>query len=90
MVLRQAGYVVHEAYSLPEALKEALPDCIDVVLICHSVPRDNAEHLISALRAVRKSLPIVCVTLQGFQALEDCIAVANSPSELLNAVLRAA
>jgi len=91
MVLRRSGYAVEEAYSLAKAFQRVQSDAIDLLSICHTIPADDQNKLIASVRAVRRLLPILCITAQEFACPADgCVTVANSPLELLYAVLLAA
>lgn len=49
-VLRQAGFVVDEAFDVNDALKIAKSDSIDAMVICHTVSRSEQRFLISSVR----------------------------------------
>jgi CheY-like chemotaxis protein len=86
-VLRHWGYHVEETFSLPEALKRAQSDSIDVILICHSVPDNGIEKLVTAVRKTRALMPILCMRTHpyGF-APRTCVLVENTPIAILNAL----
>src|SRR5690348_7519737 len=91
MVLRQAGYAVEEAYSIEQALARAKSDVIDLLLICHTIPASDQLKLINTVQRWRRWLPVVCVTNEEFAcAVDDCVAVQNSPVELLEGARSAA
>lgn len=90
MILRHAGFMIDEAFTTRAALAMVKADSIDGILICHTVPRKEQRKLISAVRDVRKLLPIICVSdLQSFCAEPGCLATSNSPAELIDVVKRA-
>jgi hypothetical protein len=47
LLLQGAGYVVDEAYEPSDALSGAQCDCVDVLLICHTVPNSERRWLIA-------------------------------------------
>jgi hypothetical protein len=50
-ILRSAGYQIVEVYSLDDALRFARLDAIDVLLICHTVPKEEQCKLTLSVRA---------------------------------------
>lgn len=84
-VLRGASYGVDERYSIDDALSLLRSAEIDLVLICHTVPKDDQEKLVAAARSVRSSLPVLCISVGEFaSAISGCDAVRNTPVELLD------
>jgi DNA-binding response OmpR family regulator len=89
LILRRAGYVVEEVYERTAALSQAQSDTVDVLLICHTVPKVETQWLIANIRENRKLIPILCLTLSIHEVPDDvCIGVENDPEELLNALRR--
>jgi hypothetical protein len=87
LLLKGAGYVVNEAYERTAALSRAQCDSIDVLLICHTVPKAEKRWLIINVREKRRLLPILCLTFGIHELPSDyCIRVRNDPEELLNAL----
>lgn len=86
-VLRHSGYQVEEAFSVAEALTRAQSDSIDAILICHGVPADGVERLVTAVRKTRALMPILCMRTHpyGF-AHRTCVSVENTPIAILNAL----
>ena len=86
-VLRHSGYQVEETFSLAEALTRAQSDSIDAILICHSVPDNGVERLVTAVRKTRALMPILCMRTHpyGF-APRTCVSVENTPIAILNAL----
>lgn len=86
-VLRNSGYDVEETFSVEEALERAQSDSIDAVVICHSVPHDEIEKLVTTVRETRKLMPILCMRthLHGFMPA-TCVSVDNSPVAILHAL----
>jgi DNA-binding response OmpR family regulator len=86
-VLRRAGYEVEEVYSTGEALSRIQSDNVDLLLICHTVRKHDQEKLVAAVRSMRSSLPILCVSIQELaSAISGCDPVRNTPMELLEGV----
>ena len=87
LLLRGAGYVVKEAYSLEKAVKVVEKDFLDAMLICHTVPRRDQQVLISAVREKSLQMPILCLRAYVYESVpKTCIAVDSDPEALLNAV----
>lgn len=84
-VLRKSGYNVEETFNVEEALERAQSDAIDALLICHSVPDDEIEKLVTAVRETRKLMPVLCMrTHQYGFAPPTCVSVENSPIAILH------
>jgi DNA-binding response OmpR family regulator len=88
LILRRAGYVVEEVRERTAALSRAQCDSVDLLLICHTVPKVETQWLIANVRETRKLMPILCL---GIHEVPDdgCIGVENDPEELLNALRQA-
>ena len=87
LLLQASGYMVHEAYERTGAVSRAQCDTVDVLLICHTVPKSERRWLVTNVREKRSLLPILCLTLGIYEVVGDgCIAVENDPEELLNAL----
>jgi CheY-like chemotaxis protein len=90
LILRAAGYRVKEAHTVDKAINLVAEDFIDAVLICHTVPREDQQVLISAARRKRPLMPILCLRSYAYESVaKTCIAVDNDPEALLNAVRKA-
>jgi CheY-like chemotaxis protein len=90
LILRGAGYLVEEAYTVDKAINLVAEDFIDAMLICHTVPRKGQQILISAARRKRSLMPILCLRSYDYESVpRTCIAVDNDPEALLNAVRKA-
>src|ERR1044071_1009503 len=87
LILRNAGYLVDEAYSVDKAINLVEADAIDAVLICHSVTRNEQQALISTARKKRRLMPVLCIRSYAYEsAPQTCIPVDNEPEVLLNTV----
>lgn len=87
VLLRGAGYIVDEAYERTAALSRAQCDSVDVLLICHTVPKSQRRWLIANVREKRQLMPILCLTVGIHQVPDDgSIGVENNPEDLLNAL----
>jgi CheY-like chemotaxis protein len=87
LILRDAGYLVDEAYSVDKAINLVEADSIDAVLICHTVPRNDQQALISTVRKKRRLMPVLCIRSYAYEsAPQTCIAIDNEPEVLLNTV----
>jgi DNA-binding response OmpR family regulator len=87
MILRQAGYVVHETTILATALSKMGSDPIDGVLICNSIPRKEQEWFVTQVTNKRRLLPILCIKSHPYdQCVRGCTRVDGEPESLLTAV----
>lgn len=90
MLLRHAGFVVDEAYTLAGVLSLVTSDSIDAVLLCHTIPRNECRWLISSIRDVRRLLPIICIKAGIYDSPQDeCLITTNEPADLLAVLGRA-
>lgn len=60
-VLRTAGYVVKPVVSLTQAFHQFLKGDFDLVLLCHSIPLQERDRLICAIRASGSPVAILVV-----------------------------
>ena len=89
MVLRSSGHAVEECYTTADALK-LLSDSIDILLICHTIPAQERNALISSARKKREQMPIFCITSNEFSKISDhCQAISNLPAPMLEAINKA-
>lgn len=86
-LLRQAGFVVDEAYNLNAALALVASDLVDILVLCHTIPGNEQRWLISQVRNERWLIPIICIHMRDYELAENgCVRVSNDPVELLDAV----
>lgn len=86
-VLRSAGYLVRSAPSIDGAIEELDRD-FDLVLLCHSIPVQDRDRLINAIRSTNSQIPIYLVApaSNNYQAgLVDGI-LSSRPQDLLTAI----
>jgi hypothetical protein len=89
MILRQAGYVVHETTILATALSKMGSDPIDGVLICNSIPRKEQEWFVTQVTNKRRLLPILCIKSHPYdQCVRGCTRVDGEPDALLAGLSR--
>jgi DNA-binding response OmpR family regulator len=87
LILRDAGYVVEEAYSVDKAIRLATADSIDATLICHTIPKRDQQLLIAVIRENRTLMPVLCIRADADESVgRTCIAVDSEPVGLLNAL----
>jgi DNA-binding NtrC family response regulator len=87
IILESAGFDVIEAYSVSDALRLAQSDAVDLVLICHTLPKPEQKRLIAAIRERRRLMPVLCVIAHDFViAADSCIITDNAPHLLLDAL----
>lgn len=61
LVLQSAGYIVESASSLKEAVDLFLAGDFDLVLLCHSIPTKDRDHLTCLIRAKGSLTPVVSI-----------------------------
>jgi CheY-like chemotaxis protein len=86
-VLRTAGFTVVPAFSPRQAIDEFMRGDFDLVLLCHSIPGDARERLVSGIREHTSRTPIVSVaSFDGhFDGFADA-TVENDPNLLINSL----
>jgi hypothetical protein len=90
LILRQAGFLVDEAFNLRNAIALAASDSIDALIICHTLSKQEQRQLISSARKLRTLLPIICIAADNYDPpSQGCINTHNRPAELLGAVASA-
>jgi len=84
LILRGAGYLVDEAYTVDRAISLVEADSIGAILLCHTIPRDEQKLLISAVREKRRLTPILSIRSYAYETPPPtCVAVDNDPEALL-------
>jgi DNA-binding response OmpR family regulator len=87
MLLRDAGYDVKEAFSVDKAVDLVASDSIDLVLICHTIRKNDRQVLITNVRKKPRLLPVLCIRSYAYEyAPPTCVAVDNDPDSLLKTV----
>jgi DNA-binding response OmpR family regulator len=87
MLLRHAGFVVDEAFNIMGVLGLVKADSVDAVVLCHTIPGREQRWLISSVRKVHRSLPIICIKGNDYDSpTEDCLITANEPVDLLEVI----
>ena len=61
LVLQSAGYIVESASTLKEAVDLFQAGDFDLVLLCHSIPIKDRDHLTCLIRATGSLTPIVSI-----------------------------
>jgi DNA-binding NarL/FixJ family response regulator len=90
LLLRGAGFHVIEVYSCAGALQLARSDSVDILLICHSVPKTEQRKLTEAVRGERRLMPILCIVPTTFVIPPDgCLPIDNEPALLVDAIEQA-
>jgi CheY-like chemotaxis protein len=86
-ILSRAGYAVEESDSVNKAIYLVESDLIDAVLICHTVPKIEQQLLVTAVKAKRRLLPVLCLRGYSYESnIKECTVIDNDPAALLNAV----
>ena len=87
LLLRNAGFLVEEAYTVEKAITLVEADSIDAVLICHTIPKEKQRILISFVRENRRLMPILCIRSYAYETAPwTCTAVDKDPEMLLKVV----
>jgi DNA-binding response OmpR family regulator len=74
LVLQSAGYIVESASSLKEAAARFQAGDFDLVLLCHTIPMKDRDHLTCLIRATGSLTPVVSIT----RNLGACDAFVNA------------
>ena len=85
-VLRSAGYTVVSVMSIGEAMAKFLYGDFDLVLLCHTISKEDKERLAKVIRARGAQTPIVSVE-DGTGVSGDGVAdkiLPKDPSRLLD------
>ncbi|HXA84632.1 MAG TPA: hypothetical protein VNZ47_06130 [Candidatus Dormibacteraeota bacterium] len=91
LILRNAGFLVEEARTVDKAINLVEADSIDVMLICHTIAKNDQQVLVSAVREKRRLMPILCLRSHAYDSVpRTCTAVDNDPEVLLNTIKLAA
>ena len=90
LVLERAGFEVIEAFCVSDALRLAQSDAVDLVLMCHSVPRAEQKLLLAGIRNHRRLMPVFCVIAHDFVMLADSGRPTTAPLLLVDALRQAA
>ena len=77
LVLQSAGYIVESALSLKEAVDRFQAGDFDLVLLCHSIPTKDRDHLTCLIRATGSLTPVVSIA----RNLGECDAFVHATLE---------
>jgi CheY-like chemotaxis protein len=77
LVLQSAGYIVESASSLKEAVARFRAGDFDLVLLCHSIPMKDRDHLTCLIRATGSLTPVISIA----RNLGACDAFVNATLE---------
>lgn len=90
LVLERAGFEVIEAFCVSDALRLAQSDAVDLVLMCHTVPKAEQKLLLAGIRNRRRLMPVLCVIAHDFVTLVDPAVPTAAPQLLVDALRQAA
>jgi DNA-binding response OmpR family regulator len=91
MLLENAGFEVIEAYSVCDATRLAQSDAVDLVLVCHTVPKAELKLLLAAIRERRRLMPVLSVIAHDFVVpAEPGSGLETAPQLLVDALRHAA
>jgi CheY-like chemotaxis protein len=87
LALQAEGYIVESASSLEEAVDRFQAGDFDLVLLCHSIPMKDRDHLTCRIRATGSLTPVVSIA----RSLGECDAfvhaiLEDSPNKFLAGV----
>ena len=83
-VLQAAGYVVVSTHSLKDAMAKFLHGDFDLVILCHSLPVEQREHLTYFIREQTSLTPIISISPNwGQHDLFTDVTIDNDPNELV-------
>jgi CheY-like chemotaxis protein len=87
-ILRRAGYIVDSEYSVKDAINRFKHGDFDLVLLCHSIPVQERDRLISSIRAFGSLTPIVSVAPAGSRASDvvDSVICEDAPEKLFSGI----
>ena len=90
LILRKAGYEIDEARTLKQAIGLVEADSIEVILICHTIAKEDQQFLISTTRKKKRLMPILCLRAINFESVPaTCRGVDVDPEDLLYALRQA-
>jgi DNA-binding NtrC family response regulator len=90
LVLERAGFEVIEAFCVSDALRLAQSDAVDLVLMCHTIPRAEQKLLLAGIRNRRRLMPVLSVIAHDFVMPADSAAPSVPPQLLVDALRQAA
>ena len=85
LILRAQGYIVESELSVKQAISHFRYGDFDLVLLCHSIPEKDRDHLTCLIRASGSLIPVITITRGASQDLADA-STGCGPKELLNGV----
>jgi CheY-like chemotaxis protein len=87
-ILRSAGYIVDSELSLKRAIQRYKYGDFDLVLLCHTIPVQERDRLISSIQAFGSLTPVVTVAPPGSQAPDaaDDVTSEGRPEEFLSSI----
>ena len=62
LILQSEGYIVVSAMSAEEAIHLFQDGDFDLVILCHSLPREHCERLTRFIRNSGSRIPVACVS----------------------------
>ena len=82
-ILRRAGHIVESELSLERAIQRYKCGEFDLVLLCHTIPVQERDRLISSIQAVGSLTLVVAVAPPGSQApfAADDVTFEGRPEE---------
>ena len=86
-VLRNAGYYVHAETSVYEAMHLCLRSDFDLVILCHTIPEAEKMKLLTAIKTVTPSTPVIIARDSDTRTQADAsVDSLDSPGALLSCV----
>jgi len=90
LVLESAWFEVIEAFCVSDALRLAQSDAVDLVLMCHTVPRAEQKLLLAGIRNRRRLMPVLSVIAHDLVTPADWAGPSVAPQLLVDALRVAA
>jgi CheY-like chemotaxis protein len=87
-VLRSAGHVVESSHSIKQAIQQFRGGDFDLVLLCHSIPKQDRDRLTCLIRASGSHTPVVSIAGNADQPYDDFVDVTlqSNPRKLLRGI----
>jgi two-component system response regulator MprA len=88
IVLRAAGHVVESSHSIRQAIQQFQGGDFDLVLLCHSIPKQDRDRLTCLIRASGSHTLVVSITGNADQPYDDFVdaTLECNPRKLLRGI----
>ncbi len=87
LILRAAGYIVQQALSLQQAVNQFSSGDFDLVILCHSMPTKDRDHMACWIRASGSLTPVISISQNPGQRDDFADAtIESAPIKLLRVI----